>query len=366
MGVGRSGTTAIYALLQEILENVFPGDVDYVYEPFLWDRKTFNKPYKNLSDEFRYSASVSIDGMYHHKHIPMLVGENFPIDPHSRAWLKETLTAQSGKRHYLGKMIRANGRVRLIRELAPHTKIIFLIRNPVDVLNSASQLFSFYGSEFYESDFSRFANEVEERYGRGAELSEPGPGQIVAEYGYWYFSNLAFLDYTKENPVNILSFSYEAFVEDRVSIVWRICEFLGLEYRSDYAAASRKERGPVQQATMALSEAEFAYLQARVATYESLLQNVDVVPRQALAQLIKTTNWSPTAQSRVFLPEPNSLHARSELRKALENLRREELECARLGSELAQIKNLISGSESKTLRDLEPQVQIHSECEFFI
>lgn len=338
MGVGRSGTTAHYALLQHILMNQYPGEVDYVYEPFLWDRKTFNKPYSQITDEFRYAASVSVEGMYHHKQLPMLVGEDSVINQSSKQWLANTLAPTDDKRHYLGKMIRANGRVRLIRELSPNTKIIFLIRNPVDVLNSASQLFSFYGSEFYESDFSRFASEVEERYGRGTELTERGPKQIVAEYSYWYFSNLAFLDYAKENPANILSLSYEAFVEDRERIVQRICDFLGLEFRSDYAVASRKKRGPVQQSVKGLSEAEFAFLHDKLTSYESLLQHVDIAPRQAVGELIRTTECDPTAQPRQSLPEFSSLHAGNELRKALGKLRRKEIERARLESELVQIR----------------------------
>ena len=54
MGVGRSGTTAVYSLVQRILEVQYPGETDYVYEPFLWDRDRFNKPYDQIKGKFRH------------------------------------------------------------------------------------------------------------------------------------------------------------------------------------------------------------------------------------------------------------------------------------------------------------------------
>lgn len=339
MGVGRSGTTAIYALLQDILQDAFPDDVDYVYEPFLWERKVFNKPYKNITDEFNYAASVSIEGMYHNKRIPILVGDKYEIDPVSHEWLKETLTARGGKKKYLGKMIRANGRIRLIREIAPGTKIIFIIRNPVDVLNSSSQLFSFFGSEFHESDLSRFAKEVEEQYGRGSEVSKPDPKYLVSEFCYWYFSNLAFLKYARESPTNILSIAYEAFIEDRERVVRQLCDFLGLEFQSDFAEASKKERGPVQHGTTALSEVEFSFLHSKLTIYDSLLESVDLVPNGSLLELVKTSSWNPALEPRLSALPFNSLHAGKVLNKTIGDLQRKEFECDRLDGELARIMN---------------------------
>lgn len=66
VGTGRSGTTPLYFLTQEILLNTSHGNVDFVYEPFLWDRATFNKRFYDCQYDFQYMSSVSIEAIYSH------------------------------------------------------------------------------------------------------------------------------------------------------------------------------------------------------------------------------------------------------------------------------------------------------------
>lgn len=332
MGVGRSGTTAVYGLLQHILEASFPSDVDYVYEPFLWDRMAFNKQYKDLTDEFSYAASLSVEGMYHHRRLPILVTEGHVPDQTSKDWLVQTLRPLGGKRCYLGKMIRANGRIRLIREVAPDTKIIFFIRNPLDVLNSAAQLFSFFGSEFHESDLERFKAEVRKHFGRDMPDSTIGSSSIEAEYWYWYFSNQFFLQYAQKNPQDLLSVAYEAYVENRETTVQRICEFVGVDFEPHFAIASREKLGPVQHSHSALTQTEFAFLQQKVSEYGQMLSLVDIVPDAPVSSLIKTTQWSSGSNiSRPTRPY-NGLHL-SRL------LMQKEAELRDMTSQLSQLRD---------------------------
>ena len=74
LGSGRSGTTAIYTLLQEIMLKKHES-LDFVYEPFLWDKDTFNSKFEEVVDNFKYTGSFSFEGIYNHLKLPMLIGD---------------------------------------------------------------------------------------------------------------------------------------------------------------------------------------------------------------------------------------------------------------------------------------------------
>ena len=329
MGVGRSGTTAIYTFLQRVLEELFPGNVDYVYEPFLWDRKTFDKPRTSISNEFSLVRSISVEGVYHHKKIPMLALNSTGLSMESCSWLSETLTAQDGKVHYLGKMIRGNGRIGLIRELSPCTRIVFVIRNPVDVLNSAVQLFSFFGSEFYESDYERFQSEVVERLNVQRDSESSDQSVIQREFEYWHLSNKAFLDFASQHPENILSFAYEAFVDDRPRLVERICKFLDLEFREDYAEKSANPVGPVRQTANGLTKAEFEFLSRKLTVYNELLGSVQEAPLAPTTSLPRIVGWCKGERRMSSEPFLNAYAASKVLKKNIAELERDNLELRR-------------------------------------
>ena len=332
MGVGRSGTTAIYSLLQEILENNYPADIDYVYEPFLWDRATFNKPYSEAPSKFRYVPSVSVEGMYHHRQIPLLLNEQSNIPPASRQWLKDVLTADYGKKHYLGKMIRANGRVSLIREVSPQTKIIFLIRNPVDVINSASQSFSFYGPEFHTSDFPRFKENVVSCFQEDVNAKFEGSLKVEMEYAYWLYSNRSFLSFAERHPENVLTIAYEAFVEQRDKSVEKICEFLELDYQEGYSQFSKTVVGPVKQNSSVLTFRESEFLFDTLKDYRKFIDQTALRPSKKIEDLVKLQkqNADIGLQGATNVEFYNGMYASTELRSAK----------ADIESQLAKIRQL--------------------------
>ena len=278
MGVGRSGTTAIYSLLQAILERNSPGDVDYVYEPFLWDRATFNGKYSDVAANLRLVGSVSVEAMYHHSRIPLILGEHSEVPPESKVWLRGLLTPADGKSHYLGKMIRANGRISLIREISPQTRLIFLIRNPVDVINSASQLFSFYGTEFHSNDFTRFKIDVASGFDECQPVVTDNLTRVEKEYIFWLYSNRAFLEFARNHPENILTIAYEAFVEQRNRVVREICEFVQVEYMEGYTELAKSIVGPTRQQVSALTSREHDFLLDTLSNYEKFMEGLDLRP----------------------------------------------------------------------------------------
>jgi hypothetical protein len=258
--------------------------------------------------------------------MPMLVSEDSVINQHSLDWLAKTLSPAEEKRHYLGKMIRANGRISLIRKIAPNIKIIFVIRNPVDVLNSVAQMFSFYGSEFYESDFDRFAAEVAFRFGRNIQSGSDDLSGIKTEYAFWYYSNRAFLEFATRNPQNILTIAYEAFVENRSSVVSRICDFVGIDFNPDYSKAAEENLGVVQQNHSALTQAELISLQSKVSVYKGLLEQVSVIPSVPVDMLIRTNQWSEIQHIDRTSQSLNTLDARIQLRDKNSQLLQKEIQ----------------------------------------
>ena len=157
LGVGRSGTTMIYKILQDILYYDTENRLDCVYEPFLWDRKTFDGPYEQVTRSFENIDALSYEGIYNHKKLPLFIPEQYDLrgEPSAYAYIKDFSTPLQKGNSLLIKLIRANGRFSLLKQCAPDLKSIFIIRNPIDVINSVINLFSFYGDDFYSSDFPR-------------------------------------------------------------------------------------------------------------------------------------------------------------------------------------------------------------------
>ena len=72
-GVGRSGTTALYVLLQHIMLNTCKGPIDFVYEPFLRDKDTFNGKYHDVVENSGYVDSLSFEGIFNHLSLPLFI-----------------------------------------------------------------------------------------------------------------------------------------------------------------------------------------------------------------------------------------------------------------------------------------------------
>ena len=314
MGVGRSGTTAIYALLQQILEDYYPDDVDYVYEPFHWDRQTFNQKFGDVTEEFTYAASISVEGIYHHKKMPILLGSEPIIEKGTTEWLERTLTPSNEKTHYLGKMIRASGRVSLIRKLAPKCKIIFITRNPVDVLNSSKQMFSFYGNEFYESDLERFSKDVKTVFGTDGQSGSSVSADFEAEYAYWYYSNLAFLLYSEKVPANIFTMAYEAYVENPDHVIQQVCDFIGVECKPEFNTFSRIKVGQIKSANSSLTQREYLFVQSKLPEYLHLLEKVKLKTSTSVSKNVNTAQIVAGSPVTVSPPHLNSIHATRLLR----------------------------------------------------
>lgn len=241
-GTGRSGTTALYTLLQEIMLSTCGRDVDFVYESFLRDKDTFNGRYGDVKEKSRLIDSLSFEGIFNHLRLPLFIEEPGPYLDNT--YLRQILQPETPEKHVLAKFIRANGRYLLLERICPDFKFIFIIRNPVDVVNSIIRRFSFYGGEFHKDDYPRFISQVNRLYRRQYTGSSPGTVE-EKELLYWYYMNRFALETIEKAGKKVLILCYEAYVSDRENQIKKICDHVEIDFRQEYIEAARQPVGSI-------------------------------------------------------------------------------------------------------------------------
>ena len=307
-GIGRSGTTSLYKLIQDWMTSVFGTDVDFVYEPFLWDRETFNKPYNDIhGNDWGELSSVSYAGVYHHLDIPLFIDEPSTIDDSHLRFIESLVTPSHGRSNVLMKAIRANGRYQLFSSTAPAMKSLFIIRNPIDVVNSAAGIFSFFGDDYHKSDEGRFFEQLATLYPADYQMLKPR-SQVEKEACYWYFMNRYFLEQNHDSRA-VYMICHEDFVVNRERVVHGIADHLGIAASDKVVSNSTKKVGPSVR-KVNLSEHDFAALMPYMDHYTALLEQyfpqVSYDPQQTLAKY--SGNFSAVADPDPFRGKTSSLY----------------------------------------------------------
>lgn len=265
-GVGRSGTSAVFALLQKIMAEQLEGGVDFVYEPLLWDRETFNGPYESYADKFPHMDSLSVDGMFHHQKLPLFIEQ--PDEYRQDPFLTSLFTPSGGEAHLLLKTIRMNGRFEALRACDPSAKFIFIIRNPVDVVNSVLRIFSFFGRGFHRDDSGRFVEDIARLYGERPAMDDA----VRQSAAYWLYMNRYVVERIAGQE-GILVLPHEHYFQDRSEAVSKLCAFLGLELHDTYTEVSARKVGALT-GSVNLTREEYEYLMPLLETYESFLASL--------------------------------------------------------------------------------------------
>lgn len=244
IGIARSGTTALYSLLQEIMRDDSGKDVEYVYEPFLWDKDYFNDRYDLVQRNFDRVDAISIEGIFNHLTLPMLIADPKPYK--NNEYLKRIFnpTTEAGikKKNVILKFIRAAGRYLLLETIAPKTKFIYIIRNPADTINSIFGNFSFYGGEFHKDDFPRFLGEVNDIYS-AKHAPEDFKTQAEKELFYWFYMNKFALQSFARQPNKPLILCHEEITRDRKSFIEQLCTYIDVPIKPGYTALSTEKVG---------------------------------------------------------------------------------------------------------------------------
>jgi sulfotransferase family protein len=233
-GVGRSGTTALYRIVQKLLRSNGM-DPRCVYEPYLWRTGAFE--HLDVDDQafalaFNSTSSLSIEGMYAHAQTPLFARSN---PPEHAAFLDHLF---GGGGPTLVKIIRGSGRLDAFLAARSDLKIIHIVRNPMDVVNSVLGQFSFFGDEYHPSDKPRFIQEVRKRFGDA--LAHSAGSEVEWSALWWRYMNQAALETKARFPGRLLAVSQEALKSSPAVFVQRIATFCGLDWHDfDIAEATR-------------------------------------------------------------------------------------------------------------------------------
>ena len=140
---------------------------------------------------------------------------------------------------HVAKFIRANGRLPLLRALNPHAKIILSIRNPVDLVNSVKHKFSYFGDDFYPSDFARFCRE---RSGQLL-LNEAQNSWAERQAEYALQMTAAALDFASTDSQTLV-LDYDARAKDAPRLLQDFCEFLSCPVHESVVQVAQTRTGP--------------------------------------------------------------------------------------------------------------------------
>lgn len=265
LGTARSGTTAAYSLLQDIMEDNF-NTVNYYYEPFLWDIDTFNDRYENVKSHFDRINSISTEGIFNHTRLPLFIenSEKFIKNEYVNSWFKH-----KDKGSNLIKTIRSNGRVSLIHKIDPDCRFIVTLRNPLDTVNSLNNKFSFFGGEFHRDDFERFAREINNLFGAGITTDET-VSYLEKQLLYWRYMNRYMLQAFDKLGIRPLFICQEELGSKPAEQVSAVCNFLGLPFDERYIATASERKSEVTR-QFNISEKELNLVRPYLDQYFELL-----------------------------------------------------------------------------------------------
>lgn len=287
VGVGRSGTTLVYRTLQQIFSGLHGEDYASTYEPLIWNHELFDRPYEDCAPLFGKTASLSAEGIYLHQKIPLFIEQPEPIETYLWSPVIRHISALHGPgKPHLAKFIRMSGRLPLLRKLNARAKIVIVVRNPLDLVNSVKFKFSYFGDDFYSSDFARFCRERE-----GKLLLDPENNswaQRQAEYAYQMScASLAFAASDKQTLV----IDYDQLNAGEFSLAAKLCKFLGLETTEDAVVRSRQKRGPTTQSVQ-LQPSEFEQIKPYLSAYTRIDPDV-VISNERLQRQIAMKYAAP-------------------------------------------------------------------------
>lgn len=208
LGLGRSGTKAIYTVFQEMMIDGCQNGTSFVYEPFLWDRDSFDGRFNDVKHRFLTMDGISFEGIHNHLMLPLFIKK--PVPWKSNLFVNELFRPSGMNQNVLLKFIRANGRIRLLKEICPELQFIFVIRNPLDTIHSILSRFSYFGGEFHKDDYPRFINEIQENF--HVSVADDNLSVAKRELLFWYYMNRYALETFRDEGIEVIRICLESYV----------------------------------------------------------------------------------------------------------------------------------------------------------
>jgi hypothetical protein len=221
-GVGRSGTTSLYAPLYNITQSQ-KTDWTYFYEPYLWDFDGEGN-YQEIRKRFTTTSALSAEGIYYHRSTPLFLRKNNAMNSQ---FVDKIFNANDS--NVLAKFIRASGRLEAYLEHAPDIKVVHVCRNPIGTINSALGFFSFFGDEFHASDKPRFVREVLDNFDVGLDPTKTRD-EVQWSVHWWRFMNKAALHAKERHPERVILISQEQMRNDFDACMSHLCKYFNLDY----------------------------------------------------------------------------------------------------------------------------------------
>jgi len=264
-GVGRSGTTFLYNYLQKYLLE-YEKSYNFVYEPYLWDYKKLNKNFSDINDEFLKVDTLSVDGIFWHKKTPIFCEKNYKnISEYPEEFLN------LGE-NVLIKSVRSSGRLHNYLNIDENIKIIHIFRNPIDVINSVVDKFSFFGSNFYESDEKRFFQEIENNF--DINVDRKSLSDVQKNYNYWFYSNKFVVD-NFSNSKNVYFLEYDVLFSSFETEIQKLFNFLNLDLKNIRLLVNEEKIiGP--PSSINSDKNDFDFLAKKLNEYDSLISNLSL------------------------------------------------------------------------------------------
>ncbi|WP_370336431.1 glycosyltransferase [Parvularcula marina] len=231
-GVARSGTTLLYQILFDSLQaegTPFAG----IYEPYLWGKGVWNLSPADFRSEFNVTDNLHPYGIYTHTETPLHLLESH--ETHD-AFLNTILDSETNA---LVKVIRGAGRLQPMLDYGPDTRIIHLVRNPLDVCNSLLSNFSPYGDEYHPSDRARFLAEINAE--RTDDFGRAPQTEMQWNLLWWKHMNDWAFEAAVKNPDRVLILPYELWGHDPYLFLKLIGDFAQIRTSGLYKEAYTRQ-----------------------------------------------------------------------------------------------------------------------------
>jgi len=185
------------------------------------------------------TARSGTKAIYKHQLLPLFIQEP---ENHSEAYLDKIFGGKEDGARVI-KIIKGNGRFRLFKRYAGSCKFVFVIRNPLDSVNSLRNHYSYYGGEFHKNDYGRFVKEVKTVYNDS--INETDFNSFRSEIFWWYYMNHFALESFQGCVDYPFVICYEDYIMNRGVVIKNLCNYLKIPYKAEYLDVSTAKVGRI-------------------------------------------------------------------------------------------------------------------------
>ena len=270
-GIGRSGTSLLTELVREIIYHSEKIKPMCIYEPFIWGEDIWDKDYLSENNLYEKMSSISYEGIYNHLKLPLFIIDN---QISNNEYLKKIITRGEKNQNSIIKFVRANGRVNLINKIEPKAKHIFIIRNPVDTMNSVVSHGSLLGNEWHKSDDDRMYKELKKM---NHYLSTKKHTNLFRkELDWWFYMNQFYLENTTKLGIDSLFLSFDYLIGNFSDSIKKICNHINIKFDEKFLNLILEQRGS-KTSKINLTQENFDDCQYYMKNYQELLSSFKIM-----------------------------------------------------------------------------------------